>query len=130
MMKRASVLCAVAVLMASAVAHGQTSALDRLPAGVVAVVESPNVMILDQNVAEFLQQVSPGAAVPPLSMMLPAAAFKTQDPFSVNMQAPVRLVVLAPPHHKAPVLVYSVPDVARYLDSLAVRPPYRTTWRR
>jgi len=119
MMKRASVLCAVAVLMASAVAHGQTSALDRLPAGVVAVVESPNVMILDQNVAEFLQQVSPGAAVPPLSMMLPAAAFKTQDPFSVNMQAPVRLVVLAPPHHKAPVLVYSVPDVARYLDSLA-----------
>jgi len=118
MMKKASVLCVVAVLMASAVAHGQTSALDKLPEGVVAVVESPNVMVLDQNVAEFLQQVSPGAAAPPLSMMLPAAAFKTQDPFSVNMQAPVRVVLLAPPRHMAPVLVYSVPDAARYLDSL------------
>ncbi len=117
-MKRVSVLCVVAVLMASAVAYGQTPPVDRLPEGVVAVIESPNLTLLEQGLAGFVQQVSPETLVPPIGMMLVAQALKTGDPLSVDMQQPFRVVVLAPPRHTSPVLVCSVPDAGRYLSSL------------
>lgn len=117
-MKKASVLCVAVTLLVSAVAHGQSPAIERLPDGVVLVAEVGDITSFDQNLAGLIRQIDATAMVPPVGQMIPAMVLKTMDPFSVNLQEPFRVVILKPPLHTSPVLVFGVADPVRYLDSL------------
>lgn len=117
-MKKASVLCVAVTLVVSAVAHGQSPAIERLPDEVVLVAEVGDIGSFSQKLAGLAGQIEPAFMMPPVVQMIPAMVLKTMDPFSVKLQEPLQVVILKPPLHTSPVLVFGVADPVRYLDSL------------
>lgn len=117
-MKRASVLCAVVLALGTALAYGEQAAPASLPEQVIAFAELNDVVSLDAKLMAVVARIAPQSFVPPLAAALPMGALKTADPATVDLSKPLQVVVLEPPLHTTPVLVFSVTDGQAYLDSL------------
>ncbi len=117
-MLRKIVLCATVMVLGLGTAVAQAERLEGLPDEVIGVLEVGDLPALGEKLAAAALQISPMAQVPPLGMMAPMMIMKTADPTTVDLTAPVRVVLLEPPMHTAPVFVFSVTDAVRYLGSL------------
>ncbi|MCK4375523.1 MAG: hypothetical protein KAX19_09345, partial [Candidatus Brocadiae bacterium] len=117
-MKRASVLCAVLLLLGSAVASGQPSAAQKLPQEVLVFAEVGNLVSFQQKITDLAVQIDPDAVVDDLTEEMPEDAMKTVDPSTVDLRKPFHVVILEVEQISEPVFVFTVTDPARYLDSL------------
>ena len=117
-MLRKVVLCATVMALGLGTAVAQAKPLEGLPDEVIAVLEIGDLPALGEKLAAAALQISPMAGVPPLDQMAPMKIMKTLDPTTVDLTAPVRVVLLEPPMHTSPVIVFSVTDAERYLGSL------------
>ncbi len=117
-MRRLILTCVAAVLLAAGVAHGAPGPAESLPAEVMAFVEAPSVLALDGRLALLVRAVAPQQTYESLAAKLPQELLLTTAPSSVDLSKPLQLVVLAPPMHRRPVVVFYLADPQRYLDSL------------
>ncbi len=117
-MLRKIVMCATVMALGLGTAAAQARPLEGLPDEVIGVLEVGDLPALGEKLAAAALQISPMMPVPPLAQMPPAAIMKTADPTTVDLTAPVRVVLLEPPMHTSPVVVFSVTDAERYLGSL------------
>lgn len=117
-MKRASVLCAVLLLLGSAVASGQPSAAQKLPQEVLVFAEVGSLVSFQQKMTDLVVQLDPDAMVDDLTEEMPEDVMKTLDPSTVDLQKSFHVVILEVEQISEPVFVFTVTDPARYLDSL------------
>lgn len=111
----------VAVLLVLALSTGNAlaqPAWDKLPEDVTAVVEVRDMHNLGPRLQQAVMQISPMFMIPPPGPTVTSQALKTHNYVSVDLEAPFRVIVLAPPLHETPVTLYSVNDPALYIDSL------------
>jgi hypothetical protein len=104
--------------LGTGLAYGQQSQTASLPEQVIAFAELNDVVSLDAKLMALVARIAPEVPVPPLAAVLPMGALKTADPATVDLTKPLQVVVLEPPLHTSPVLVFSVTDGQAYLDSL------------
>jgi hypothetical protein len=90
----------------------------KLPADVLAFFEVGNLLSFEGKVRDVAQEVEPTAMVPSFTQEMPSRVFRTADASTVDMTKPFEGVVLMPPYHHEAVLIFTVTDPARYLDSL------------
>jgi hypothetical protein len=90
----------------------------KLPADVLALVEVGNLVSFESKVRDLARRIDPTAVAPSFTQQMAPGVFKTADASTVDMTRPFQGVVLVPPYHHEPVLVFTVTDAARYLDSL------------
>ncbi len=106
------------VLACSAVSAVAEPAWERLPDGVVAAVEVRDVHTLGPRLQDAVRQVHPLFNIPPAGPALAAAALKTYNYVSLDLESPFRIILPAPPLHTAPVMLYRAHDPHAYIDSL------------
>jgi len=112
-------LVAACLLVAcSTVSAFAQPAWDKLPDEVAAAVEVRNMHALGPRLQQAVLQISPVFMVPPPGPTITSRMLKTHNYVSVDLEAPFRIVALAPPLHKMPVTIYNVGDPALYMDSL------------
>ncbi len=114
-MRKTTLALAVALSCLLAPTH---AAVQPLPEDVIAVVELPNVVATAPRLQQTAGQIQPGTVVPPVHQVAAVQLLKTQNPQTVDLSKPLRMVLLAPPRHMFPVTVFAVPDAAAYLESL------------
>jgi hypothetical protein len=99
-------------------ARAQTPAAQGVPDGVVLLAELKDVQELDSRMAVLATKILPERPYEPLSDELPDA-LKTTDATTIDLTKPLHVVGLAPPLLESLVLVFSVTDAERYMDSIS-----------
>ncbi|MFO7957725.1 MAG: hypothetical protein R6X33_11585 [Candidatus Brocadiia bacterium] len=103
--------------LSTANALGQP-AWDKVPEDVTAAVEVRDMHSLGPRLQQAVMRISPMFMIPPPGPTVTSQALKTHNYVSVDLEAPFRIIVLAPPLHETPVTLYRVNDPALYIDSL------------
>ena len=94
----------------------ETTAPEAAPS-VCVLVEVPSLSDLYAHLQDFAAGVYPEAALPPIEAGI-QEIMKTSDPTTVNLKAPLQILILEPPLIRQPVIIFSATDVGRYLENL------------
>ena len=96
-----------------------TAGEPQLPEPLRAVVEIGSPERLSAHLGEFSAAVSGAPPAPlPLQILVPQL-LSTQDAGTVDLSSPVRVLILQPPLHSCPAVVFGAKDAGAYLASMA-----------
>ncbi len=120
MLRKMSLVCVVAVTLAAGLAHAAPPMPKEVPSDVLVLIEVANIQATGARITELAVKIVPAPAggIPPLETILPMALFKTNAADSVDITKPVRAIILAPPLHAQPVVVFTVKDPKAYLGGI------------
>jgi hypothetical protein len=105
-------------LISSALSGSPSPAAQAVPEQVVALAEVKDLLSSGQRLQALAAKIEPGLLLPSPAQFAPSAVFRTMDPTSLLLDRPIQVVILAPPLHTEPVLVFSIRDEAAYLRGL------------
>ncbi len=116
-MKKFCLLC-LAVLAWGVPPAPAASSPERLPEEVMGLLEVNDLRASGPRLQELAVRVHPHLLVPSPQAIVRSRWLKTQNARSVDTSEPLRLLMLAPPLHREPVLLFTAEDTSLYLDSL------------
>jgi len=120
MLRKLSLVCVVAMALGAGLAHAAPPMPKEMPSDVLVLLEVANIQVTAARIKELITKVEPNMAqrIPPVEMVLPMGLLKTGAADSVDLTKPLRALILAPPLHTEPVLVFSVKDANAYLGGI------------